>query len=75
MTELEKENLFEDVQQKLDTIHHRKCFVDDYFAEFDIPCDNATEFTQWFLDNRMGGSLMAHMNSYYGSNLYLTYDV
>lgn len=75
MTEQEKENLFNDVEQKLDTVHHRKCFAYDFFQGYNIPCESATKFTQWFLDNGMGGSLMAHMNSDYGSDLTLTYEM
>ena len=73
MTLEERNALFEAVRDKLNTQHHRECFIDDNFNEFDVPCDSADEFTQWFLDNQMGGSLMAHLNSQYGCDLYLTY--
>jgi hypothetical protein len=75
MTLVEKQALFDAVEKEMTTHHHRECFVDDNFAEFDIPCNNVTEFTQWFFDNNMSGSLMAHMNSDYGYDLTLTYNL
>lgn len=75
MTTQEKDALFEAVKDKLSSPYSREQFSYKNFIEFDVPCENADEFTQWFLDNQMGGSLMAHLNSQYGCDLYLTYNL
>lgn len=77
MTEQEKTDLQIAVGVCLNTKAKKENFLKKNFSHIDYstcPIDySAKNFTNWFVDNNMGGSLMADMNSDFNLDLTLTF--